>query len=1170
MNGHFPRYWFYFLLSIAALFLLPVAATAQTSSINGVVTDPSGAVVPGVTMTLINAATARTTTATTNSSGFFVFPDLPAGVYTLRAEKKGFKASEHVGIHVDPASSVSVNSTLQLGQVSQTVHVTAATVNLQTSSGQVSRLINTTQFDQLPVNGRNFVSLAGLQPGVVQSFSFNSFQYASVFASQCTQVNGLTGESNNWTIDGVPSTRTRANGAIVGMPSEDDISEETIVTNGYMPEYGRGAGGQFIVSTKSGGDQWHGDLFDFERNNAFDSRYFNATSVPKLDYDDFGGTIGGPVPFTHHKLFFFWSEEDFQEVSGNPQSGTVPTVQDRSGDLNAYCAVFTSNCPKVPAYLNGMDGLVAGSPFPGNIIPTNLLSANGTAMAKGLFLLPNTVTHAGTAYPLEGGTNSVFTYNGTDNTRLDGGKFTFNPNAKNSMFVALHQYTSVQEQPFYGASGCCSGALGLGFQFPYRSGSFDWTSTFSPTLLNDFSAGGQRDHNHPFPTPGLPGDNGLDRTSLGINFPYIFPDVSKDIAGKIPTLLVSGFNNVSGLPYPSFSTGHVWDVTDTVTKIAGNNTLKFGFWWEHDGENDDDQVRVSPGGGVGNNLNGQFEFNAATTNPNTTGSPLADLLLGNFDNYSELGYRNLTQWGGHDVAFFGQDSAKIKPNVTLEGGLRWSYFSPFSANWCNWAMFDPLFYSHAPGVEQVISPSGTVVGGNPYNGIAVPCKTLPQGEIGHAVLGQVVTAQNINSIDQTLRNDGMMRGLSPWIVDEHFGDFMPRLGFAWSPKYVRNTVVRGAGGLFYNRNTLSDNTLPGGVTPFQLAAEVFNGHADNPAGVLTPGATLPIPMTGTDLNYDIPLVYEWDLSVQHMFSNSTLLDVAYVGNRSIHDPLNADLNQPLIGTFTNPANAGIPQDALRPSPGIGGDLSEMMEGESEYNALQVEMQHRFVHGLQFNVNYTYSKAFDNQSSIYSVATDTYDPMYNWGLAPYSQTHNFLVTWIYDEPFFKNNTSLVGRIAGGWEVSGDLALFSGFPTSITASGDPLGNGVNSIGGSELAGIRPNCATRGSRSLFQFFNTACFYEPGAAGAPTGATLYGTAATGIIEQPGLDNLDFAFMKNGPIAEKWGHDITYQFRAEFFNGLNHPSANGIDTTVTDSSFGQVNSWTTQREIQFALKILF
>jgi hypothetical protein len=295
-----------------------------------------------------------------------------------------------------------------------------------------------------------------------------------------------------------------------------------------------------------------------------------------------------------------------------------------------------------------------------------------------------------------------------------------------------------------------------------------------------------------------------------------------------------------------------------------------------------------------------------------------------------------------------------------------------------------------------------------------------------------------------------------------------------------------------------------------------------------------------------------------------LVDAAYVGNRGRHFAINADLNQPAIGTFTSPANSGIPQDALRPYPGIGGAMSTMQEGNSRYDALQVTVQRRFANGLQYAVNYTYSKAFDMADSIYAVATDTYNPQYNWGLASFNQTHNFLVTWIYDEPFLKNNNSPVGRTLGGWELSGDLALFSGFPASVSAKGDPLGNGTNSIGGAEYADVKAGCNTRGNRSFTQFFNTSCFYQP------TVSTLYGTAARGIIERPGLDNLDFALMKNGPIAEKWGHTFDYQFRAEFFNGLNHPSFTGIDTTVTDSNFGAVTSATTQREIQFGLKILF
>jgi hypothetical protein len=1162
-----------FLVAAAILMLSSLVALGQmgqTGTINGVVHDPSGAVVPAVKVTVTNMETARSVTVTTNSSGFYVATDLPPGLYSVRAQKQGFESSLHSQIHLDPASTVSINVSLRVGTVATTVSVVASTVNVQTTTSDVSRLVNSTQMEQLPLNGRNFVSLMGLQPGVVQSFTFNSFQAGNEFASQCTQVNGLTGESNNFLIDGTPSTRTRANGALVGTPSADDIAEANIITNGYMPEYSRAAGAQMVITTKSGTDQYHGDVYYFIRNDAFDARQFFSATVPKLNFNDWGYTIGGPVPKLKHKLYFFWAEEWNREVDAITDTNTVPTVADRAGDLTAYCTVFASNCPKVPAYLNGVGGLVAGSPFPGNIIPSTLFSPNGSAMVKNFYLLPNTVTHAGTAYPYEGGLNSVVNYNDIWSLRYDDVKVNFNASPKNSFYISLRQYTKSQNQPFYGGSGGASGILGIGYVFPNKGGTFDWTSTFSPTLLNDFTITAQKDYNNPFPLPGLSGRNGLDRASLGVTYPYLIPAESKDVAGKIPTFIMSGFEQVSGLPYPSFSTGHVYTIQDVLTKIKGNHTLKTGFWWEHDGENDSDQVRVTPGGGVGNNLNGQFEFNAASSNPNTTGSPVADALLGNFDSYSELGYRNDTLWGAHQFGLFGQDSWKVTPKLNIQGGMRWDYFQPYSANWCNWAMFDPLFYSFAPGVQQVVDPTtGFITGGNPYNGIAVPCKALPTGEIGRSALGTKVTAQNLGMINSQLQQYGMLRGLSPQIVNSHWGDFQPRLGFAFDPTGSGKTAIRGSAGIFYNHNTLSDVLLEGGNTPFQLAEEVFNGKADNPGG--TTGARLPIPMTGSDLQNDVPVVYEWNLTVQHEFFNNTLVDVAYVGNRGKHFPINADLNQPAIGTFTNPANAGINQDALRPYPGIGGAMTGLQEASSKYDALQVSVQRRFTRGLQFNVNYTYSKTFDMADSIYSVATDTYDPKYNYGLSGFSQTHNFLVTWIYDEPFFKNGSGVLKQTLGGWELSGDLALFSGFPKSIGANGDPLGNGVNNLGGGDnglgqnvFADVKPGCSTRGNRSIAQFFSTSCFFQP------TSSTLYGTAARGIIEGPGLDNWDLALMKNGPIAEKWGHSITYQFRAEFFNILNHPSFTGFDQTVTDSAFGQLNGVVDPREIQFGLKILF
>jgi hypothetical protein len=1172
------------ILAIAAL-TVPILVFGQSAvlgTISGVITDPSGAVIPGVAITITNTGTSATANAVTNASGFYTFPNLTPGSYNIIAEKTGFQRCENSDVHLDPAGNVQLRCQMKVGQVTQTVRVTAPTVHVQLNNSQVSRLVNSTQMEQLPVNGRNFVSLLGLQPGVVQSFSFNSFNATSLFASQCTQVNGLTGESNNILIDGAPSTRTRANGAIVAMPSMDAISEVNIVTSNYMPEYSRAAGGQMIVQMKSGTNQYHGDAYEFLRNNAFDSRYFFSSTVPKLDYNDWGFTIGGPIIPKHNKLFFFWGEEWFRLVQGNTELNSVPSVADRAGDFSGYCAVSPGSCPTVPAYLNGVDGLTAGSPFPGDVIPSNLFSPNGAAMVN-MYLPPNTITHAGTAYPYELGNNLDYLYNTPTNQREDDIRADYMPDSKNHVAVTLRHFTQVSSSPV--GSGGASALLDQGFQFPSRGATADLTTTFTPTLLNDFTATATEDIVHVLVPGGssLPfGRNGLDRTSLGINFPYLLGAASKDIPGKIPTLIISGFpENVSGLPYPSGSTGHIYTIQDVVTKISGNHTIKTGIWWEHDGENDHDQVRVSPGGGVGNNLNGQFEFNAS--NPNTTGAGLADALLGNFDNYSELGWRDYTPWHAFQFGTFGQDSWKVTPRLMVQGGMRWDYFQPYSSAWCNFAMFNPLFYSHAPGVQQVVDPStGFITGGNPYNGIATPCSALPNSAIGHfAIFGQHITAGNIGALNTELRNDGMQRGLTPQILQSHYKDFQPRLGLAWDPTGHGTTSIRAGGGIFYNHNTLSDVTLMGGNTPFQLATEVFNGRADCPGmalnaarGCVSSGATaplLPIPMTGQDLLDKVPVVYSWNFTVQHMFSNNTLVSVGYVGNRAKNMPINADLNQPAIGTFTNPANAGISQDALRPYPGIGGAMSAMQEGSSEYDSLQVSVQRRFTNGLQYGVAYTYAKAFDMADSIYSVVTDTYNPRYNWQVAGFNQTHSLILTGVYDEPFLKNNDSLLGRTLGGWELSGDAQFVSGFPSSVTTSGaDVLGNGVTDIGGTEFAGVLPHCATRGNRSFMKFFNTGCFYQPGTPGAPTGATLFGTAAPNLIEGPGTDNVDLALMKNGPIAEKWGHSFTYQFRAEFFNALNHPSFNGIDTGVTDSTFGQVNSAITQREIQFGLKLFF
>ena len=1172
----------YSLAVLAVVLLLPMPVSAQTAvlaTIGGTITDSTGAIIPGAAITVTNTDNKLASKTSTNSAGYFVVPNLPSGNYDVRAEKEGFQSCSTLGVHLDPSANVQVNCTMQVGQVSQTVEVQASAVQVETSQSQVSRTVDQTQMTELPVNGRNFVSLLGLQPGVVQNFSFNSFQAMSLFASQCTEVNGLTGESNNLLVDGIPSTRTRANGATVGMPSMDSISEVNIITTGYMPEFSRAAGGQFAVTLKSGTDQYHGTVYEFVRNSDMDSRYFFSPTVPTLDWNDPGFSVGGPVIPKKHNLYFYLSEEWNREVSASTEVGTVPTTADRTGNLTGYCAVFTSSCPTVPAYLNGVtsngETLVGGQPFPNDQVPQSLFSPNGSSMVANFYKQPNTVTNPGTAYPYEGGYNIIYNYNTPTNAHMTDVKVDYILNEKNHLAVSVRHFWNFSSQGNSGAgSGGGSALLDQAYYFPSRGGSLNYTTTFSPTLLNDFTLGATEDIVHVLVPSGGPNGNGLDRGSLGVDFPYIIPGgtASKDDPEKIPTFLMNGFEGVSGLPYPSGSVGHIYTVQDVITKIRGGHTIKTGIWWEHDGENDHDQVRVSPGGGVGNNLNGQFEFYAS--NPNTTGSALADALLGNFDDYNELGWRNQTPWKADQIGFFGQDSWKIKPRLTLNGGLRWDYFQPYLSKWNNFAMFDPLFYSYAPGVVQVVDPTtGYITSGNQYNGIAVPGAGVPPDAAGHfAVLGEHLTTSNIPTINQELQESGMARGLPRSIIGSHFRNFQPRVGFAWDPIGDGKSSIRGGAGIFYNHNTLSDVTLEGGVTPYQLSEQVFDGLADCPGSQLTAlrsceaqsttAPELPIPMTGSDLKDDIPVVYSWNFTLEHMFFNNTLVDVGYVGNRAHHMPINADLNQPPIGTFTNPANTGINQDALRPYPGIGGALTTLQEGNSKYDGLQISVRRRMTRDLQFNVAYTYSKAFDMADSIYAVVTDTYNPKYNWQLAGFNLPNNLIFTWVYNLPFLRHNDTLLGKIAGGWEVSGDLALVSGFPGSVYAESDVLGNGSINIGATEYAYVVPNCHYRGNRSFLQFFNTSCYLPSVSSG-----TLYGTVAPNNLEGPGTDNLDFALFKNGPI---WGEKLKYQIRGEFFNILNHPSFNGIDTGVTDSTFGQVNSAISPRNIQIGIKLIF
>ncbi len=1131
--------------------LIAFAQTQALGTISGTITDNSGAVVPGAKITATNKATGQTSTATTSATGYYVVTNLPAGTYDVSAEAAGFQKCTNTGVILDPAATVALTCTMQVGQVTQTIEVTAAPALVSTAEAKVSRIVNSTQMEQIPVNGRNFVSLLALQPGVVTNFTFNSFQGMGIFASQDTHVNGLRGDANNFLIEGAPSTRTRANGATVALPSMDSLGEVNIVTNGYLPEYSRAGGGQMVVQMKSGTNSYHGSAFEFLRNDKFDAANFflntQGGKKDKLRFNDWGFSVGGPVIPHSKKLFFFWTEEWFRRNrSFTPGPATIPSLKDRQGDLSDFCAAKPSSCPKVPAYLVPIAAakgipLVAGQPFPNNRISPALFSPNGSAFVN--MYLP----------PTSPGESSNFVQNipartpqREDDIKVDW----YADQIKSHLSVALRHFR--QDNFDTNATGSGSQLINQGFQFPNRGATVDLTTSLSPTLLNDFTATGTEDIVHIL--GGKLGGKGLDRASLGITFPYVLGPQSKDVPGKIPTVIMSGFQDISGLPYPGDSAGPIYSFQDVLTKIQGNHTIKMGLWLEHDGENDNDQIRVTPGGSVGNNMNGQFRFNADPSNPKTTGSPIADALLGNFDNYSEIGFRNLTIWRANQIGIFGQDSWKIRPNLTIQGGLRWDYFAPFHANWCNFSTFHPGFYSTLPGVKQVVDPAtGFVTGGNPFNGIAVPCNQLPREAIGHfAVFGQRLTASNFDAINQQLRDSGLQRGLSPEIFQKHYRNFEPRLGFAWDPFGKGTTSIRASAGIFYNHNTLSDVSLMGGNSPFQSTVEIFNGSADNPGG--TAGVPKPIPITGEDLVHKIPVVYQWNFTVQRLITQDTLVDVGYVATRGRRLLLNSDLNQPPAGTFTS--NPSVNPAALRPFPGLGRATVALNNANSAYDSLQVSVQRRLHRGLQYGVAYTWSKSIDYGSSLYAVATDPFNLRLDRGLSDFDRRHTLIASYVYELPFLKNAATPVGKAFGGWQVSGVVSFLSGFPLSIGAGGDVAGVGG---AGPQFADKLAGCDPGPIKSLQQWFNTSCFKRPKDG-------TFGTAARGITHRPGFANWDFALFKGGHIIER----LNYQFRAEFFNVLNHPSFTDVSTGVTSGDFGKVTGVADPRNIQFGLKLLF
>jgi len=1131
----------YFAATLACVLLtaLPAAAQFDRGQISGSVKDAQGGVVPGVTVVVTNLDTQRATTTVTDATGFYTVPNLPGGKYDVSAELQGFKKALRQNVTLDSSSSTTLNFSLETGAVTEAVTVTAEATPLQTDVA-VRKTVEAKDIELLSFSGRNPIGVPALKAGVIGG-SFNTAGFSSLTTGGFN-INGSRSDENTIYVDGAVAVRTRSTGAIVGVQNVDAVQEVQVLTANYMPEYGRASGGQIRFITKGGSARYSGSTSFFYRDDKLQANTWARNRSPNaiensgpspFNYKQYGYSFGGPVPgaMFKDKAFFFAAQEwvNFFQVQTN--TATVPTALMRTGNFSELLDPSSGFYAKVQVIRDPL----TGQPFPGNIIPADRLSPNGVAIMN-LYPLPTPGYRSGSA-------NAIFNSENPQDQRKDNIRMDYRINDKNQITYRYSKYNWVSVDAFRGTFPFAR----TDWDRPNSTQNLNWTSTITPTLINEFSYSHSLDQVF----IGVFKESGLyKRSRTGVNYPYIFP-ANKEIDDKIPTVNIDVFSGFDGGPYPSSSQGPIHLVSNATTFVTGRHTFKGGVAIEYSGEDDFDQINVSAIPGGTNNQNGQFDFRDSTSVRSGTG--ISDMALGVFTNYAELGQRAFTKWRSVATDIFVQDSWKPRSNLTIEGGLRWAIWPPWHSTTNNIANFDPRFYNTA--TQAIINPAtGRLIGGDRYNGIVLP----GSGFIGDAK--NLVVAQDPRVL-------ALFRGEPLGFSQTHYNALEPRLGISYSVD--KKTVARASAGIFHNRVTLNDSTLLGGNPPFQPMVTVSNGSVDNPGG-LGGASDLPFGIQGQDVVFKHPTSYMWSAGVQREVPLGFVVDVTYVGRRGLYLQRERNINQLPEGTTLLAANKDVNIAALRPYKGYGAIRLSENAGYSKYNSLQLSADRRYTKGLKVGVAYTLGYSEDNASDKRNILWNSYDDTSYWGPSSFDRKHVLTVYYIYDLPFWRDGGSMMKSALGGWQISGATFMRSGTPFSITRTNDIAGVGEGSNGQPvDLVGdINANTNGQFSGGVNSgvaadqnfWFNPAAFANPAAG-------KFGNAPRNLLRNPGDQQWDIALFKNFAL----GGTRKVQFRTEVFNFPNHPNLNGPNTDITNANFGRsISKDGNRRDIQLALRFLF
>ena len=1121
------------------------AQMTVTGSIIGNVTDPSGQVVAGAKVTLSSPKTGESRNAITNETGAFNFIAVPPDSYTLKVEQGGFKTFQRTGVVVSPNEHVAAGDIqLQIGAVSDTVTVEAKAAMVQTDSAEHSAELTSTQLQTLTARGRDVVSLLRTIPGV--QYQADNDSVGNSFGTGTPNIGGAPAKMNVLAVDGVVSNDMGTPATFSSVTTLDAIGEVKVILNSYQAEYAGNGGAIVEVVTKSGGRTFHGTGYWFVRNEDFNANDFfsNRTGVvrPRYRYNTLGATLGGPIyipgKFNRNKnlLFGFYAMENWQiKVPGALTQYTMPSAQERTGDF--------SQTLDVNGKLIAIKDPTTGAAFQGNLIPKDRLNSNGVALLNTL-PLPNFTNRA-----ISGGNYNYQIQEILNNPkRSQLFKIDVVPSQQDRFFVRGKTWLAENNGFAVAAPARPTGFFAQCYCFTESGLSVGWTHVFSPTIVMEVTSGIRHNHEAWHPIAGL--DKVL-RSKIGFTAGQLFPQANPQ--GFIPRFSFgSAVPNAPDVTFDDrFLTGgtdFTFSFNDNVTIIRGPHTFKAGM----------DAYRVREYEGERSIFSGTFSFARDNNNPFETNYPFSNAALGYFNSYTESNARYGANERESIVEWFVQDTWKVNRKLTLDYGIRFSWYNqmyPNNPGQQSVLALDRYSVSQVPLFFQpVFGPNKVRMAQNPLTGAL-----LPATYIGAFVPGTGSPAPGgVLSGDKTYP-----RGF----VDQQPLLYGPRLGFAYDPFGKGKTAIRAGAAILYNMRltkwSQTTNNPPAIFSPI-----TYYGNINTflqAANVLAPSNT-----NAYNRHNKTPGNYNISFGVQQDLGFSTLLDVSYLGVFGNHLEQTVALNTiPYGARFlaqNQDATTGKPlaDNFFRPFPGYNNITFSDNAYTSNYHAMLLAINRRFSRRLQFGVAYTYSKYMDY------TGIPVYRPLRLWayGLDSSDQTHNLVINFTYATPKVSRwlPNPVVHHVFDDWQLSGIAQFVSGTPAAISFT---TTDGTDLTGGGD--GQRVNVvgdANSGSPTFYQWFNTAAFARPGKNDP-------GNAGKFNVRNPGVNNIDLALAKTFPLKNE---KAAFQLRWEAYNAFNHTQYGTLDLAAkfdpqgnqVNTRFGQVISTRGPRVMQGSLRFTF